>query len=164
MDITELEKVVQILQKNDVTDFEMEREGVKIKLSRTAAGSSGGYVVHSAPSSEGGAAQVANLQQTLSAQPVSESQGESSGDEFPAHFVTVESPIVGTFYRKPSPDSSPFSSEGDSVTKGSTLCIVEAMKLMNEIPAPCDGKIVKVLIKDSQVVEYGEPMFVIEPS
>ncbi len=75
----------------------------------------------------------------------------------------MESPLVGTFYRKPSPDASPFVSEGDVVKKGDTLCIVEAMKLMNEIEAPCSGKVTKVLPSDGAVVEFGEVLFLIDP-
>jgi len=78
-------------------------------------------------------------------------------------FVKVESPIVGSFYRRPSPESAPFVSEGDIVKKGQTICIIEAMKLMNEIPAPCDGRIHSIKLSDGQVVEFGEVMFLLEP-
>jgi acetyl-CoA carboxylase biotin carboxyl carrier protein len=81
----------------------------------------------------------------------------------PAHFVKVESPIVGTFYRKPSPDSDVFVKEGSSVKKGDTLCIIEAMKLMNEIDAPCDGRVEKILLSEGHVVEFGEALFYINP-
>jgi acetyl-CoA carboxylase biotin carboxyl carrier protein len=84
-------------------------------------------------------------------------------DEIPDHFVKVISPIVGTFYRRPSPDAEAFVKEGEWVKKDQTLCIVEAMKLMNEIPAPVDGRIEKVLLTDSQVVEFGEVLFWINP-
>jgi acetyl-CoA carboxylase biotin carboxyl carrier protein len=79
-------------------------------------------------------------------------------------YVKVESPIVGTFYRKPSPDAEPFVKEGDSISKGSTLCIIEAMKLMNEIESPASGKIVKVFGTEGQVVEFGEVLFLIDPA
>ena len=77
--------------------------------------------------------------------------------------VKVESPIVGTFYRKSSPDADAFVSVGASVSKGDTLCIIEAMKLMNEIEAPCSGTVEKILASDSQVVEFGESLFFIRP-
>jgi acetyl-CoA carboxylase biotin carboxyl carrier protein len=79
-------------------------------------------------------------------------------------FVKVESPIVGTFYRKPSPDADLFVKEGDIVSKGATLCIVEAMKLMNEIESPTSGKIVKILGAEGKVVEFGEVLFLIDPA
>ena len=76
----------------------------------------------------------------------------------------ITSPLVGTFYRAGSPDAEPFVNEGDHVKKGQTLCIVEAMKLMNEIEAPCSGKIQKICLNDGQVVEFGETLFLIEAS
>ena len=79
-------------------------------------------------------------------------------------YVKVESPIVGSFYRKPSPDAEPFAKEGDVVRKGGTLCIIEAMKLMNEIESPTSGRIVKVLGVEGQVVEFGEVLFLIDPA
>ena len=81
----------------------------------------------------------------------------------PSNLKKVESPIVGTFYRKPSPDAPPFAKEGDRVAAGDTLCIVEAMKLMNEIDSPCSGTIEKILVADGEVVEFGEVLFLIKP-
>ena len=80
-----------------------------------------------------------------------------------SHFLTVTSPIVGTFYRAPSPDADPYVEEGVSVKKGQVLCIVEAMKLMNEIEAETDGKVVKVLVESTTPVEFGQPLFLIDP-
>jgi acetyl-CoA carboxylase biotin carboxyl carrier protein len=79
-------------------------------------------------------------------------------------YVKVESPIVGTFYRRASPDAELFVKEGDIVSKGDTLCIIEAMKLMNEIEATTSGRLVKILSSDGQVVEFGETLFLIDPS
>ncbi|MGB0911295.1 MAG: acetyl-CoA carboxylase biotin carboxyl carrier protein, partial [Nitrospirales bacterium] len=78
-------------------------------------------------------------------------------------FVTVASPIVGTFYRSPSPDADAYVEEGDFVKKGQVLCIVEAMKLMNEIEAETDGRIVKILLESTTPVEYGQPLFLLDP-
>ncbi|MBM4128786.1 MAG: acetyl-CoA carboxylase biotin carboxyl carrier protein, partial [Nitrospira sp.] len=77
--------------------------------------------------------------------------------------ITVTSPIVGTFYRAPSPESDPFVEAGSRVKKGQVLCIIEAMKLMNEIESEVDGIVIKVLVENGQPVEYGEPLFLIEP-
>src|SRR5262245_49322474 len=79
------------------------------------------------------------------------------------HLVTVEAPMVGTFYRAPRPDSPPYVNEGDSVTEGQILCIIEAMKLMNEIEAKVSGRIAKILVDNAQPVEYGQPLFLVEP-
>jgi acetyl-CoA carboxylase biotin carboxyl carrier protein len=148
MDISDLEKVLHILMKTDVTDFELEQDGTRIHLVRSPK-SSGSYTVESP-----NVVFDTNLQ--LTTEPLKSS-------EFPANFVKVESPIVGTFYRKPNPESEAFVSIGSTVKKGETMCIIEAMKLMNEIPAPCDGKVEAILIEDSRVVEYGEIIFIINP-
>lgn len=158
MDIKELEKIVKILKESGVTDFELTQDGTTIKLSRAqlvqavapapvAAASAGAAIDVAAPV-------AASAQPAVAANPQ---------DEF-AGMHKVESPIVGTFYRKPSPDADSFVQEGDTVRKGDTLCIVEAMKLMNEIEAPVSGKVVRVLPGDAQVVEYGELLVVIDPS
>jgi len=78
-------------------------------------------------------------------------------------FVTVTSPIVGTFYRSPSPDADPYVEEGESVKKGQVLCVVEAMKLMNEIESEADGRLVKILVENTKSVEYGQALFLIDP-
>ncbi len=165
MDIKELEEIVRILKENGVTEFELERENTHIKLSRAVLAPQGAQahasqITHTpiaalpnhgtAEASPGGAP---------STQPAAP---QAAVDEF-AGLTKVESPIVGTFYRKPSPDAEPFVKVGDTVSKGDTLCIVEAMKLMNEIEAPCSGKVIKVLPQDAQVVEFGELLVVIEP-
>ncbi|MCL4135957.1 UNVERIFIED_CONTAM: hypothetical protein GTU68_005426 [Idotea baltica] len=91
-------------------------------------------------------------------------QPQSTEATATSNFHKVESPIVGTFYRKPSPDAEPFASIGKTVKKGDTLCIVEAMKLMNEIEADKDGIIEEVLVEDGSVVEFGEALFLIRPN
>jgi acetyl-CoA carboxylase biotin carboxyl carrier protein len=80
-----------------------------------------------------------------------------------AHLLTIEAPMVGTFYRAPSPEAQPFVREGDRVKKGQVVCIVEAMKLMNEIESKIAGRVMKVLVENAQPVEYGQPLFLVEP-
>jgi acetyl-CoA carboxylase biotin carboxyl carrier protein len=80
-----------------------------------------------------------------------------------AHLLTIEAPMVGTFYRSPSPDAQPFARDGDRVKKGQVVCIIEAMKLMNEIESKVAGRVVKVLVENAQPVEYGQPLFLLEP-
>jgi acetyl-CoA carboxylase biotin carboxyl carrier protein len=150
----ELEAIVKILKQNDVSEFELTNNGTHIKLSRAVLQGGSGRA----------AAQpvvpitVAHQAEVISA-PVS-----SPANEIPSNWVKVESPIVGTFYRKPGPDKDLFVSEGKTVKKGDTLCIIEAMKLMNEIEAPCAGKVERILVQDATVVEYGEVLFFINPS
>ena len=92
-------------------------------------------------------------------QPISNSK--SSNDD---NYRTIKSPIIGTFYRKPSPDKDVFVSVGDSINEGQTLCVIEAMKLFNEIESDVSGKIVKILVEDSSPVEFDQPLFLIEPN
>jgi acetyl-CoA carboxylase biotin carboxyl carrier protein len=153
MEIKDIEQIVRLLKQNDVTEFELEKEGTRVKLSR----STGVQISHSearfdlipAVQGAGGAISAAS----------GASQADDSG-----RYVKVESPIVGTFYRRPSPDSEAFVKEGDIVSKGATLCIIEAMKLMNEIEATTSGRVVKILSTEGEVVEFGEVLFLIDPA
>lgn len=155
MNIDELERIIRILKQNEVNDFELEENGTKIKLTRGAISANHRDVpIEVRPAIQ----YINNVQQPA------ESQGSSHAQETASNLVKVESPIVGTFYRKPSPDAAPFVKEGDHVKKGDTLCIIEAMKLMNEIEAETSGKIVKIHSTEGQVVEYGEVLFLIDPS
>lgn len=157
MDINELEKILRILKENEVHEFELDDEGVRIRLSRGAkeivATSVGGDQTESLPLSSG---------QPYFIPAVAVAPAEEKEESLPDSIITVESPIVGTFYRKPSPEAEPFAVEGQMVKRGQTLCIIEAMKIMNEIESPCNGKVVKVLLGDAQVVEYAEKLFLID--
>lgn len=153
MDIKDIENIIKILKQNEVTEFELEQEGTRVKLSRTTGGA---FVASEARYEMVPAVQVAT--------PVPASSNGIAPQEDLGRFVKVESPIVGTFYRRPSPEAEAFVKEGDTVKKGDTLCIVEAMKLMNEIEAPTSGKIVKVMGADGQVIEFGEVLFLIDPA
>ncbi len=82
----------------------------------------------------------------------------------PGNFIEIKAPMVGTFYRAPAPEADPYVREGDAVEPGKVLCIIEAMKLMNEIEAECSGKIVKILAQNGQPVEYNQPLFLVEPA
>jgi acetyl-CoA carboxylase biotin carboxyl carrier protein len=151
MDIKDIENIVKILKQNEVTEFELEQEGTRIKLSRST---SGGFVASDVRLDVVPAVQM----------PAAAHQQAAAQDQDMGRYVKVESPIVGTFYRRPSPDAESFVKEGDIVSKGATLCIIEAMKLMNEIEAPTSGRVVKILGSDGQVVEFGEVLFLIDPS
>lgn len=155
MDIKDIENIIKILKQNEVTEFELEQEGTRVKLSRTTAGT---YVATEARWDVVPAVQ-------MSASAAAPAPAAASGaQEDLGRYVKVESPIVGTFYRRPSPDADLFCKEGDIVKKGDTLCIIEAMKLMNEIEATTSGRVVKILGSDGQVVEFGETLFLIDPS
>jgi acetyl-CoA carboxylase biotin carboxyl carrier protein len=153
MDIKDIENIIKILKQNEVTEFELEQEGTRVKLARTPAG---GYA-----SVESRMDVIPAVQVSMATAPMAIA---AAPQEDLGRFVKVESPIVGTFYRNPSPDAELFVKEGDVVSKGATLCIVEAMKLMNEIESPTSGKIVKILGAEGKVVEFGEVLFLIDPA
>ena len=148
MELDEIKKLVKIIQDTDITEFVVEREGVKLKIKREKV-----MQLREA---------AAPAVQMSAAAAVPEIVREES----PAapNYVTVTSPIVGIFYTASSPESPPFVSIGSSVRKGQVLCIVEAMKLMNEIECDTDGTIAKILVENGQPVEYGKPLFHIEPA
>ena len=149
----DLKELMQYLENSSFVEFEIEREGLKLKLVRRTAAEANGAaaepVRHAAP---------ATVPHPIPA-PAPAPAAAAVDD---AHLV--KSPIVGTFYRAAAPDAKPFVSPGDRVSKGQILCIVEAMKLMNEIESDCDGEILEALVANGQPVEYGEPLFRIRPS
>jgi acetyl-CoA carboxylase biotin carboxyl carrier protein len=146
MDHNEIKKLIDLLKDTDVTDLQVENEGTKIRIKREK------YLYPSGPS----------LPPVVP--PIPEAgvpHKEAAHDE---HLVTITSPIVGIFHRSPSPEAPPYVDVGSVVRKGQVLCIIEAMKLMNEIESDTDGIISKILIENGQPVEYSEPLFLIEPS
>lgn len=149
MDIKDIEQILKVLKQSDIVDFELVQGGTRIRLSRgtPAVASAGGTF----------ASPVTTVMIP------SEGVVGAAAAEAESSLVKVISPMVGTFYRKPSPDAEPFAREGDRVTKGQTLCILEAMKLMNEIDAPVSGVLSKILVGDSQVAEFGEVLMLIQP-
>ena len=159
MDIKNLEQILELLKQNDITDFELNEGTTQLKLSRAKP------ELRMGSSSSSHSLEPAIIQLPQSSGPVvGAAFSASTPAAVPDNYVKVESPLVGTFYRKPSPDADNFVSEGSTVKKGDTLCIVEAMKLMNEIDAPISGRIEKILVGDSEVVEFGETMFLINPN
>ena len=160
MKVDELEQILKILKQNDVREFEFEHGGVHIKLARGAAGSIAPVNLSQPLVSH------VEIEPAVSGHSHKSSQASKATteeDDF-AHLFKVESPIVGTFYRKANPESESFVTEGKVVKKGDTLCIIEAMKLMNEIEAPIAGKIEKINLQDGQVAEFGEILFYINPN
>lgn len=139
MDINDLKELISLLKDTDIAELQIEKDGTKIRIRRHAIIS------------------PVEVQQKQKAPEVVKEAEEVQ------RLVTITSPIVGTFYRSPSPDAPPFVDIGTKVKKGQVLCIIEAMKLMNEIESDVDGVIVRILVENGQPVEYGEPLFLIEP-
>lgn len=144
MELDEIRHILNLLKDTDITEFQIEREGVKLKIKREK---------FFAP---------LEVSKPIQRPAVPEKEIEEAIPQ-EENLVTITSPIVGIFYRSPSPDASPFVEEGSNVKKGQVLCIVEAMKLMNEIESDIDGIVRKILVENGQPVEYGEPLFLIEP-
>lgn len=154
IDYEELRRLIALLEEKNLTQFELEVEGFKIKLSRSLGNSSGPAQVMFTPAVPEAAAKIMVTNGETSAPAPTEDKN--------IHYVT--SPMVGTFYRAPSPTSPPFVDIGDAVKKGQTLCIVEAMKLMNEIESDVNGLVVDILVENGKPVEYGQRLFAIKVS
>ena len=155
MNLKELKELIEMLKNTDISELEIERSGVKVRLRK-----GGDVTFHPAmPRMEYPPAAI-----TAPAIPEREQPAapEKAAEAAAANQVKVASPIVGTFYRSSSPDKPPYVEVGDIVKKGQVLCIIEAMKLMNEIESEASGKIVKVFVENGQPVEYGQPLFLIE--
>lgn len=153
MDISEIKKIVELMQEHDVSKFELEEESFRLALVRGAADDI--KMVSPLPAAAPlPAAPPAPAAAAPAAAPAAEEDDGSA---------EIKSPIVGTFYRSSSPDSDPFVKVGDTVDKDSVVCIVEAMKVMNEIKAEVKGKITKILVENASPVVYGQPLFKITP-
>ncbi|HEY6555031.1 MAG TPA: acetyl-CoA carboxylase biotin carboxyl carrier protein [Vicinamibacteria bacterium] len=155
MNLKELKEILQILEDQEITEFELEQEGTKLRVRR------GGGAPPAGPIPPPASAGVPALSPETSPLVATESPSPSPAE---GGLTIVKSPIVGTFYRAPDPNSAPFVSVGDSVAIGQVLCIIEAMKLMNEIEAEVAGEIVKVHHESGQPVQYGEPLFTVRPA
>ncbi len=172
MDLSDLKDILRMLEEQEITEFELEQDGVKLRVCRSTGGepqvAAPSVVTHYAAA----APAVPPVAPVPPAPPAREAEAASSApagppaveDEAIAGGTPVPSPIVGTFYRSPDPDSEPFVSVGDQVRVGQVLCIVEAMKLMNEIEAEMAGEILKVHLENGQPVQYGDPLFTIRPA
>lgn len=145
----QIQELIDLLRRNNLTELEFERQGVRIRVRHE-------LVVRPLTTS-------AQEFVPTSPQPMHSASATTSVSDASTGFVTVTSPIVGTFYRSPSPDADPYVEEGESVKKGQVLCIVEAMKLMNEIESEVDGRLVKILVENTKSVEYGQALFLIDP-
>jgi acetyl-CoA carboxylase biotin carboxyl carrier protein len=146
LNMDELRELANLVIEHGFTDFEFENENIRVRLSKTVQ-----QVVASAP---------APAQATVSAAAAAPAPAAEAAPADPdAGLHKITSPIVGTFYRAPGPDKPPYVSEGSNVSPDTTVCIVEAMKLMNEIQAEVSGEIVKVYVENGQPVEYGQPLF-----
>ncbi|WP_298954998.1 acetyl-CoA carboxylase biotin carboxyl carrier protein [uncultured Nonlabens sp.] len=164
MDIKEIQNLIKFVAKSGASEVKLEMDDIKITIRTGSETGDVTYVSQAAPMQMAPAQQAAPMQQAAPvatpAAPAPEAAPAASNDKY----ITVKSPIIGTFYRKASPDKPAFVEVGDSIKEGETLCIIEAMKLFNEIESEVSGTIVKVLIDDSSPVEFDQPLFLVDPS
>jgi acetyl-CoA carboxylase biotin carboxyl carrier protein len=158
MNQKELKELIDFLIEKDISEFELERGDVKVRIKRGVAAAP--VIAHAVPMAMA-PAPVQFIHSAASAASVPAAAAPPAAVEEELHMV--KSPIVGTFYESPAPGSLPFVKPGDQVAAGQVLCIIEAMKLMNEIESDASGEIVKLLVSNAQPVEYGQPLFAIRP-
>ena len=156
MNIKEIQQLIKFVAKSGVSEVKIESKDLKLSVKTGKTPSivqSEPQVVYSAPVHNEPVLELKNLE-----------NNEVVSSEEDEGLITIKSPIIGTFYRKPSPDKPNFVEVGDSISEGSVLCVVEAMKLFNEIESECSGKIVKILVEDASPVEFDQPLFLVDPS
>ena len=159
VDLAEINRVLAFMVEHGLEELEYASGEFRVRLKRLEAGAAGPAAAHPAPA----ASRAVHTPAPAAAEPPARSA--ASPPPPPAENVhTVKSPIVGTFYSSPSPDAAPFVKVGDVISRGQILCIVEAMKLMNEIEADQDGEITRVFVENGQPVEYGQPLFALRPA
>ncbi len=149
MNVKEIKEMVNLMNENGLVELEIEKDGMRIRLKKTSTGAesyNGPIVVERQAIADTGAKQITE-----------------SSKETLVKTVEVKSPMVGTFYRSPSPEAAPFVEAGQNVEPGQVICIIEAMKLMNEIKSEVRGKILEILVDSAEPVEFGQPIFLIEP-
>jgi acetyl-CoA carboxylase biotin carboxyl carrier protein len=159
MDFDEITRILEMMREHELTEFELERDHFKLRIRKHAAGHLASASPYPAPTHAAiPAAAPGGVPASAPAAP-----GLTEAEE-EMELAVVKSPIVGTFYRASEPGAKPFAEVGEIVKKGQVLCIIEAMKLMNEINAEVDGEVVKVYVENSQAVQYGERLFAIRPA
>jgi acetyl-CoA carboxylase biotin carboxyl carrier protein len=156
--LEEVKALVAVLEDSDVTSLVWDRNGQKLSIRRGPSASAAPQVVHHAPAPVVHVAPAVPVAAAAAAAPAAAPAAKPS--DKPGHVVTA--PLVGTFYRSPSPDSAPYVDVGTVVKKGQVLCIVEAMKLMNEIESDVAGRVAEILVQNATPVEFGQPLFRIE--
>ena len=161
MDIKEIQNLIKFVAKSGASEVKLEMEDVKITI-KTGPGYTETTYVQAAPVQQV-APQVASApvsQPVVSETPAPVAKAADSS----ANYITVKSPIIGTFYRKPSPDKPNFVEVGSEINAGDVVCVIEAMKLFNEIESEISGKIVKILVDNASPVEFDQPLFLVDPS
>lgn len=163
MELKDIQNLIKFVAKSGASEVKLEMEDIKITV-KTGSGKTETTILQSAvsPAQMPVVSQV--VPQVEPVAPAAPAAPAAAAVEEDSKLVTITSPIIGTFYRKPSPDKANFVEIGDSVSADSVVCVIEAMKLFNEIESEVSGKIVKILVEDSSPVEFGQPLFLVDPS
>lgn len=164
MDIKDIQNLIKFVSRAEVSEVKYKTKDFEITIKTPLGGNEMNYmpqpaVYHTAPQAPGHAPQAPAA---AAATPSPSQPADNASDE--GNFVTIKSPMIGTFYRKPSPDKDVFVNVGDEVSAGKVVCVIEAMKLFNQIESEISGKIVKILVDDATPVEYDQPLFLVDPS
>lgn len=159
MDFKQIQELVKMVNKSNISELSIEQDKFKITIKQKDNETQQVFTVPAVAAPVQQAAPVAHVAQSAASAETAAKPTEAKAD----NLVTVKSPMIGTFYRSPGPDKPSFVNVGDEVTVGKVVCIIEAMKLFNEIESEVSGKIVKVLVDDASPVEYDQPLFLVEP-
>tara|TARA_Y100000766_G_scaffold39975_1_gene30098 strand:- start:12 stop:485 length:474 start_codon:yes stop_codon:yes gene_type:complete len=157
MKLKEIQNLIKFVAKSGASEVSLEMEDVKITIKTSDTQTP---IVEQEPI-------VVPQQQVIPSSPATPQVVDLSPEVSPeaeSNLITIKSPIIGTFYRKPSPDKPPFVEVGDTISEGTVLCVIEAMKLFNDIESEISGKIVKILVDDTSPVEFDQPLFLVDPS
>ena len=151
MNIKEIKELINLMNENGLVEIEIEKDGMRIRLKKAGPGteaSGGGNIV---------------IERTGLAPIQTKEEIPENAEKLAVKTVEIKAPMVGTFYRAPSPEAPPYAEAGQTIEPGQVICIIEAMKLMNEIKSEIKGKILEILVDNTEPVEFGQPMFLIEP-
>ena len=159
MNLKEIQNLIKFVAKSGASEVKLEMDDVKITIRTGSAGDKTQVQQLTLPMS---VPQAQIQQATAAVEAVEPKTAETSAKD--SQYITIKSPIIGTFYRRPSPDKPIFVEVGQSIAEGDVLCIIEAMKLFNEIESEISGKIVKILVDDASPVEFDQPLFLVDPS
>ncbi|MDI3322156.1 acetyl-CoA carboxylase biotin carboxyl carrier protein [Pinibacter soli] len=160
MDFKQIQELIRIINRSNIGELTIEEKGFKVTIKQKQDNIQ--QVVAAAPQMIA-AAPAAALPAAAPAAATAAEKAKPAAETTASNLITIKSPMIGTFYRRPSPDKPLFIEVGDEVTPGKVVCIIEAMKLFNEIESEVKGKIVKILVEDSTPVEYDQPLFLVEP-
>lgn len=164
MDIREIQNLIKFVAKSGATEVKLEMDDFKITIKTTEAGAAEASYFQHYPAAQPMQPMMPQPVAPAAPAPASTPASTSAPVEDNSKYITIKSPMIGTLYRKPAPDKAPFVEVGSTISKGDVVCVVEAMKLFNEIESEFSGKIVKILVDDMSPVEFDQPLFLVDPS